>query len=142
MSGQEGLGRLFNVVPIAAGIGISLQDAAGITFVCTGDDTFTITVADTFAGSYAAPTATGGIITRKYTNTATDGSAAWVEATQDAANAVSIDAGTVVFYVGGPMLPDTKVYVKCAVAAAGLVEAIVHDLNIQRTPANLPALGA
>lgn len=139
MAGQEGLGRLFNVVPIAAGIGISLKDAAGVTFVVTGADTFTVTVADTFGGSYATP---GAIIARKSTSTATNGSAAWVDTTQTAANTVVVASGTAVFYVPATALPDTKVYVKCSAGGSGLVKAIVHDLAVQRTPSNLPALGA
>jgi hypothetical protein len=110
MPNREALGRTFNIVPIAAGRGLSLQGAGGLSFVCTGNDTFTITVASSFAGSYATP---GNIITKKYTNTATNGSATWVEATQSASNAVTISSGTVVFYVGEDQLPDGKTYVKC-----------------------------
>lgn len=137
MAHREGLGRAFNIVPIAAGIGISLKGAGGITFVCTGNDTFTITVASSLAGSYATP---GSIITRKFTNTSTDGTAVWVEATQTAANAVTITSGTVAFFVGSGMLPDGKTHVKCAVGAAGLVTAVVHDLLPARNPANLAKL--
>jgi hypothetical protein len=135
----EGLGRSFNVVPIAAGVALSMRDCSGITFVCTGNDTFTITVASTFAGSYATP---GNIITHKYTNTATDGTAAWVKATQSASNAVTIASGTVSFDVLGTMLPDPKQYVKVSVGASGLVVAILHDLTVQRGPANLAKVSA
>lgn len=136
---MEGLGRVFNVIPIAAGVAVSLKRAQAVTFVCTGNDTFTVTCADTFAGSYATP---GNILTRKVTNTATNGTAAWAEATQTAANAVTIASGTAAIHVSGDSLPDGKAYVKCAVGSAGLVTAIVHDLNTQRGPANLPALSA
>lgn len=136
---MEALGRSFNVVPIAAGVALSMRDCSGITFVCTGNDTFTITVASTFGGSYATP---GNIITRKYTNTATDGTAAWVKATQSASNAVTISSGTVAFDVLGPMMPDPKVYVKVSVGSSGLVTAILHDLSYQRNPANLPKVSA
>jgi hypothetical protein len=137
--GMEALGRLVNVVPIAAGQALSMKGCSGITFVCTGNDTFTATVADAFAGSYATP---GNIITRKITNTATNGTAAWVEATQAASNAVVSASGTVVFYVDGNSLPDTKTYIKVAAGAAGLVTAILHDLRAQRKPSNLPIVGA
>jgi sarcosine oxidase gamma subunit len=136
---MEGLGREFNVVPIAAGVAISLKRAQAVTFICTGNDTFTLTVADTFAGSYATP---GNIVTRKVTNTATNGTAVWAEATQAASNAVTISSGTVSIHVSGDSLPDGKAYVKCTQSSAGLVTAIVHDLTTQRTPANLPALSA
>lgn len=136
---MEALGRSFNIVPIAAGVGISLKQGEGITFICTGNDTFTLTVADSLAGSYATP---GNIVTQKYTNTATDGTAAWVKASQPASNAVVITSGTVAFHVHSSMLPDDKTYIKCSVGASGLVTAIVHDLSVQRNPANLPALSA
>lgn len=134
----EPLGRLFNVVPIAAGVGLSLKNAAGVMFICTGASTPTITVADSFAGSYATP---GTIITRTYTNTSTNGSAAWVRTTQVASNAVTIaGATTTAFWIDAASLPDTKTYVKCT--SAGLVAAIFCDLFAQRAPANLPAVGA
>lgn len=138
---MEGLGRVFNIVPIAAGAGFSLKQASAVTFVCTGNDTFTVTVANTFGGSYSQPTGFNPI-TRKYTNTATNGTAAWVKATQAASNAVTISSGAVAFSVFGTQLPDPKAYIKCSVAASGLVIAILHDLTAQRTPANLPILGA
>jgi hypothetical protein len=135
---MEGLGRVANVIPIAAGAGFSLKQASGVMIVCTGNDTFTVTVASTFAGSYATP---GNIITRKYTNTATNGTAAWVKATQAASNAVTISSGTVVFHIFGTQLPDPKAYIKVSVGSGGLVTAVLHDLTAQRTPANLPILG-
>jgi hypothetical protein len=139
MGAMEGLGRLFNVVPIAAGAALSLRDATGVTFICTGNDTFTITVADTFAGSYATP---GNIITKKITNTATNGTAAWVSATQSASNAVTISSGSVAFYVSGDALPDGKAYVKVSVGASGLVTAVLHDLTASRKADNLAIVGA
>jgi hypothetical protein len=135
---MQGLGRVFNVVPIAAGAGLSLAPASAVTYICTGNDTFTITVAATFAGSYATP---GNIITVKYTNASTNGTAAWAKATQAASNAVTISANTVAFTVFTSMLTDPSKYVKCSVGGSGLVTAIFHDLTVQRTPANLPILG-
>ena len=135
----EGLGRVINCVPIAAGAGLSMKDCQGITFICTGADTFTITSASTFGGTYATP---GNIITRKQTNTSTSGTAKWVEATQSASNAVTIASGAVAFYVDANDLPSGNTYVKVSVAASGLVTAILHDLQVQRDPANLAAVSA
>lgn len=138
---MEGLGRCFNVIPIAASRGISLKEATAITFICTGNDTFTLTVADTFAGSYGASTA--GLVASKYTNTATNGTAAWVGPTaQAASDAVVIASGTVAFHVSANSLPDGKAYIKCTPSGAGLVVAILHDLSVMRTPANLRILSA
>jgi hypothetical protein len=139
MSNMEGLGRAINVVPIAASVGLSMKGGTGVTFICTGNDTFTLTCASTFGGSYATP---GNIIVRKQTNTATNGTAAWVEATQTAAAAVVIASGSVAFFVGGDMLPDGKAYVKVTPSGSGLVTAVFHDLVVKRSPANLPALSA
>lgn len=136
---MEALGREFNIIPIAAGVAVSLKQGDAVTFICTGNDTFTITCADTFAGSYATP---GNTLTRKVTNTATNGTATWAEATQSASNAVTIASGTVSIHVSADSLPDGKAYVKCTQSSAGLVTAIVHDLKAGRTPSNLPALSA
>ena len=54
---MEGLGRVVNVVPIAQGTLISLKDCAGVTFVCTGDDTFTL--ASAACGAAASLDGTG-----------------------------------------------------------------------------------
>ena len=140
MSEMQGLGRLFNVVPIAAGVGLSMKTCSGITFICTGNDTFTLTVASTFGGSYATP---GNIIATKYTNTSTAGGAAWVGPTaQTAANTVVISSGSVAVYVGQNMLADPACYLKMTASSAGLVTAILHDLKVKRTPANLPIVAA
>lgn len=136
---MEGLGRSFNIIPIAAGAGFSLKGATGVTFICTGADTFTLTVANTFSGSYGSP---GNIITRIYTNTATNGTAAWVKASQAASNAVTIGSGAVAFTVFGIQLADPKAYVKVSASGSGLVAAVLHDLTAQRGPANLAILGA
>jgi len=135
----EGLGRVYNVVPIAAGVEINMREVDSVDFVCTGNDTFTVTAANAIGGSYTSP---GNIITNKYTNTATNGSAAWVRASQSASNAVTIASGTVVFTVNGASLADGQTTVKCSAGGSGLVTAILHDLKSKRGPANLPAVAS
>ncbi|QDN57384.1 hypothetical protein [Streptomyces sp. S1D4-20] len=139
MAGMYGLGRVMNVIPIAAGAAFKFRGASAVTFVCTGNDTFTLTASATFGGSYATP---GNIITRKQTCTATNGTAAWAETTQSASNAVTIASGTVVFGVLTSQIADPLAYLKVSVGASGLVMAILHDLTVQRKPANLEILGA
>lgn len=134
---MEALGRLYNVVPIAAGVEINMREADAVTFVCTGNDTFTITAAPAIGGAYTTP---GNIITNKYTNTSTAGAAKWVRATQTASNAVTIASGAVSFNVNGASLADLQTTVKCTASGAGLVTAILHDLKSKRGPANLPAV--
>lgn len=140
MAGMQGIGRLFLPVPIAAGAGVSLKNASAISYVCTGADTFTLTVASTFGGSYATP---GNIIAVCYTSTATNGTAAWVKAVAGgtgplsggASNVVTIASGAVQFTVFGSQLADPKAYVKVSVGSGGLVQAYLHDLTVQRGPA-------
>jgi hypothetical protein len=136
---MEGLGRVCNVVPIAASRGLSIVRGSSYLYVCTGADTFTLTVASTFAGSYATP---GNIISRTWTNTATNGSAAWVFASQALANTVVIGSGAVAFHIDGNSLPDAKTYLKVTPSGAGLVTAILYDLTVRRAAPNLAILSA
>lgn len=140
MAGMEALGRTMNVVPIAAGVGLSMKECSAITFVCTGADTFTLTAASSYGGSYATP---GNVIDHYYQSTATNGTAAWTKQTQATSNAVTqAGAYTTVITVTGAKLPDPKCYVKLTASGAGLVTAILHDLTVQRTPANLAIVAA
>lgn len=139
MSAMEGLGRVFNVVPIAAGKGIKLTGGVGVTFVTTGSDTFTLTCASTFAGSYTSP---GTISTNVYKTSATDGTAAWVLDNTLISNNTIVTTVATAFYISDVFLPDGKVYVKLSAGGSGLVTAIVHDLVVKRTPPNLALLGA
>lgn len=133
---MEGLGRLFNFVPIAAGQLISLKDCAGVTYVVTGNDTFTLKSAATYNGSATAL----ATITNYYTNTSTAGAADWVAASQAAGSTVTISSGAASFYVDASDLPAAAEYVEVSAAASGLVYAILHDLNVQRAPASLRQL--
>jgi hypothetical protein len=135
-----GLGRAFDVVPIAAGVGLNFRFASGITFICTGADTFTLTVASTFGGSYTSP---GSIFTYYYQAAATNGTAAWTKQTQSASNAVvQGSADTTAIELLETQLADPSCYVKMTASASGLVMAVFHDLDVQRKPANLVKLSA
>ncbi len=137
MAGMEGLGR-FNVIPIAAANAFNFSQASGAMIVCTGNDTFTLKAASSFAGSYTNL----AVITRYYTNTATNGTAAWVAATQAAAATVSQTTGTTVFHVLTSQLADPNDYLKVTVGASGLVAVFLYDMTVQRAPANLLTVGA
>lgn len=134
---MEALGRLFTVAPIAAGTLISLKDAAGITFVCTGNDTFSLVSASTYNGSTTALSA----IARYYKSTSTAGAVAYTDSGDiTPVSSVTIASGTVVFFVDAADLPTGAQYVEVSVAASGLVMAIPHDLTTQRQPKNLRVL--
>lgn len=133
------LGRTVNVVPIAAGVALAMKNASGILYVCTGNDTFTLTTSATFGGTYATP---GNVFTQKWTNTATNGTARWVTASQTASNAVTISSGTVAFYLPSTSIADPLAYAKVSVGASGLVTAILGDLDVMRKPDNLTIISA
>jgi hypothetical protein len=138
---MEGLGRLVDVIPIAAGQAFKFRGASACLFVCTGNDTFTLTVANTFSGSYATP---GNLINHYYQRADTNGTHAWTKQTQAASNAVvQGNAGyTTAFEVLTSWMTDPAAYLKVSVGGSGLVTAILHDLTVARKPANLEILGA
>jgi hypothetical protein len=139
MSTPECIGRLNIPVPIASGVALNLRDYAGVQFVCTGADTFTITTSVTFGGSYATP---GAIIDHYYQAAATNGTAAFTRVAQALSNAVvQASAYTTVIEVLNPMLPGL-VYIKCTASAAGLVMANLHSLDRARKPANMAIVSA
>lgn len=141
MAGMEGLGRVLDVIPIASGNAFKFRNASAITFVCTAADTFTVTVASSFGGSYASP---GNVLTHYYQRADTNGTHAWTrQALGSASNAITQgNAGyTTAFEVFTSMISDPNDYIKVTASSSGLVTAILHDLTVQRKPANLEVLG-
>jgi hypothetical protein len=140
MSATEQLGNSFNVVPIAAGVAISLKGVVGVTFVCTANDTFTITTSAAFGSGFASP---GTLTCNCYKATSTGGTAAWVlDNTLISTNTVVTGAGVTAFFISDVFLPDLKTYVKCTPTGSGLVTAILGDLTVKRTPPNLAIISA
>jgi hypothetical protein len=138
--GMEGLGRAFNVIPVAAGKSVSLKDAQGCTFICYGaNEVFTLKSQPTAGGSATnLPT-----ITDYYDMATADGASQWTDQTQAAAATITPAASHAVsFYVDAADLPSGADYVEVVHTSAGLVIAIVHDLLVQRDPASLAALNA
>ena len=136
---MEALGRLLNLVPTADGVFVNLKNASGVTFigVKSGGDTYTV---------QSAAAASGGsdldVVEHWYENANADGSSAWTRSADQVADAaVTTTAAVAAIHVDAKSLPDGHAYVKCTSTSTGLVYAIVHDLTVQRTPANLPALG-
>jgi hypothetical protein len=135
---MEGLGRLFNLVPTADAVEVNLRDAGGVTFVCVGADTYTIQESTSSAGAGAQDLLAWD---HWFTNTGAVGATAWVEASDATPAAAAIIAANAAIYVSATELSDGFDFIQCNSAAGGLVIAIVHDLVVQRNPANLPALG-
>lgn len=136
---MDALGRVFNVLPVADDVYVSLRDASAVTFVCVlaAGDTWTLTEATDTGGSGSAVLAT----LDHYHYSATNG-AAWVAATQAAASTIVTTASqdVMVVTVHESELSDGKSAVKMASTSTGTVVAILHDLKVQRKPSNLPAL--
>src|SRR6266568_1755941 len=91
MGAREGLGRVFEIVPIASGVGIRLKNCSAVSFVTTtaATDTFSLTIATAFAGTYRAGsffTPAWTPISKVYRALARDGSAVWTAAVQTAAD--------------------------------------------------------
>lgn len=138
---QEALGRLFNLCHTADNVYVSLANAGAVTFICQLDagDTFTVTEATTLAGGSAAALAT---VTQYYT-ASKDGTGTWTKNIQAAASTVvTASAVVAVFTVRAEELSDGFDYIKCASTSTGTVMAVLHDLSVQRTPANLVAVSA
>jgi hypothetical protein len=132
----DALGRLFNPVPVAAGVLVSVRQGP-VEFLCTGADTFTLNSAATYNGSPAALAA----IRRYWENTAVNGSAQWTDSGDvTPVSAVTTSGGSLVFSVGQEDLPAGSKWVSVSVAGSGLVAAIVYDLNVQRSPSALQQL--
>lgn len=135
MAYMTGLGRVFNVVAAASGVHIPLTNAQAVTFVTFLDaGTQVATIKSSIGGAsegaldcdvrpYKGP-GIGG------TWTAMDEQDDTLDLSTDATN----DA--MVFTVGASQLPDGHNCVEVTVGS-GICVAIVHDLSVQRDPANL-----
>jgi hypothetical protein len=133
---MRGLGRVFNVVPAASGVHIPLRDADAVSFVTFEDDGSTIaTIKSSISGAseaaldcdvspHKAP-GVGGTWTAM----------AEQDDTLDLADDTTNDA--MCFTVTADQLPDGHDCVEVTVDG-GICIAIVHDLKVQRKPANLP----
>lgn len=150
MAGMESLGRVCNVIPIAAGNAFKMRSASVAQVTCTGTDTFTVNQASSFGGSYTAVAS----IKNVYGSTATNGTAGWSKLTYvngtALLSAVTIGGGSptisgatcLVFHIFTSVLSDPNNYLKITVAASGLVQVYLTDLVHQRAPANLEILGS
>lgn len=143
--GQKWLGRGGLVIPKASGKHLSLKNADGVTFVCYEDGgAQAITIKESIAGAseqnlatvaeYFASDGVGGVWTRETEDA--NGSLGTGDATIVKKDTTPFDA--MVFYIGADELSDGFDAVEVTVDAGECI-AIVHDLNVQRAPENLPA---
>lgn len=135
----EALGRLYNIVPSAAGVSISLKNTSGVTFVVSATAAAVITVnSQPSAGGTATACAA---ISRYYTTTAANGSAPWTATDQSSSpsSTVNVAAGSVVaFYVDAAALPAGAAYAEAVVTSGtATVIAVLSDLAQPEDPSRL-----
>lgn len=164
---MQALGRMFDLscgfAPVDTQTGantgkrIALKDAEGITFILfkgagTGTDVpvFTLNEANASSGGTSQALAK---ITQWHKKSATTlaGTETWTSTTQAAASTLTLTGeatkqGIYVFDIDGASLSDGFNYVSVDVADTGSAGAqlagllyLVHDLKVQRKPANLAA---
>lgn len=152
MAGMGGLGRVFDVVYTASGNYFSLKNCSGVTLLCKCSSTTTTSIALVAATTYAAGTTANWTTANGfgqtgfwYQNTKNDGTGAWTKQTASwSSNSLTVGAtsgylSAVEIYAS--QLADGYDYL--AVTGTNCtVTAILHDLTVQRAPANLAILGA
>lgn len=148
MAGMEALGRVCDVIPIAAGKPFKMRGASAALFVVTGAAAQpTLNERSSFAGSDTAL----AVIKTVYWSTATDGTAVWNKLILAAAVSTFTNGTTTglttsintAFHVFTSQLSDPFNYLNCvSTAGPALVTAILYDLVHQRGPANLEIKGS
>ena len=152
MAGMEGLGRLFNGFFIAsAGTqAFKMRGASGATVFVNGA-TAQVTVNE--GAAYAGPFTAVNAIKNIYWSTAANGTAAWNKLAYSSANnplstythGTTTGLTTAVmsaFCIFTSELSDPNDYVEIVLAGAGTAFVALHDLVVERNPANLEILGS
>jgi hypothetical protein len=145
MAGMRALGRVYDVVVPASGVDICLKDCSGVGLIAvagaTATGTLTFTAKPSFGGTAKNVTPANGFGQPATWYSRTANTAAWVaNAASWSTNVLTID-GTqnhisyVDFLVS--QLADTYDYLNVTAGTAMTLWAVLYDLTVQRTPANL-----
>lgn len=146
----QGLGRVFDVVHDASGNMFSLKGANAVSFIVksSGAASLAVVAAKTFGGSTQNWTTANGYGQTAYffQQAGVDGTHAWTKQTATwTTNSVAL-AGTTgytsVITVYNTQFADGYAYIQATGTNTTTVIALLHDLAVQRTPANLVKLGA
>lgn len=150
MAGMQGLGRVFDVVHDASGNMFSLKNASAVTFIskASGASSIAVVAAKVFGGSTTTWTTANGFGQTGFwfQNTSTNGTAGWTKQTASWSTNTLTLAGTsgytsaVTIYTS--QFADGYDYIQATGTNTTTVIALLHDLTVQRTPANLALLGA
>jgi hypothetical protein len=144
---MEALGRVCNIIPIAAGKPFKMRGASGVLVCVTGSAAQpTLNERSSFGGSDTAL----AVIKDVYWSTATDGTAAWnklilanVSTYTHGSTTGLTTAVMTVFHVYTSHLSDPFNYLNVvSTAGPALITVVPYDLVTQRGPANLELLGA
>jgi hypothetical protein len=147
MAGQEALGRVLDIIPIAAGKPFKMRNASGVMFVTTGSTSAPVlNERSSFGGSDTALP----VIKTVYWSTATDGTAVWNKLILPAAVStftLGTTAGLTTalmcaFHVYTSHLSDPFNYLNLVGGGSGLNYAVLYDLTVQRGPAALEIKGS
>lgn len=150
MAGMQGMGRVFDVVHDASGNMFTTKNCSAVSFIVksSGAASLAVVAAKTFGGSTQNWTTANGFGQTGffYQNTVTNGTAGWTKQTATwTTNSVAL-AGTTgytsVFCIYTSQYADGYDYIQVTGTNTTTVIALLHDLTVQRTPANLLTLGA
>jgi hypothetical protein len=139
MSAIAGLGREFNLGTSAttANTRFSLKNASGVTFVVIGATSGNATIQEHNAAS-GGTSQNLAAVTEYYTQA----SGVWTRVTQAAAATVTAaTGGLLAVFVPAGALSDGFTHISISHASASAV-VILHDLAVQRKPANLASVTA
>lgn len=150
MAGQYGMGRVFDVVHDASGNMLTLKNASAVSFIVksSGAASLAVVAAKVYGGSTTTWTIGNGFGQTPvfYQNTTVNGTAGWTKQTATwTTNSVAL-AGTTgytsVITIMTSQFADTFQYIQATGTNTTTCIALVHDLTVARTPANLALLGA
>jgi hypothetical protein len=146
----QGLGRVFDVVPVASGNMFSMKNANAVSFIVesSGAAALAVVAAKTYGGSTTTWTTGNGFGQTAffYQQAAVNGTAAWTKQTAVwTSNSVALAATTTygsVITIYATQFADGYDYIQVTGTNTTYVVAVLHDLSVARTPANLVKLGA
>ena len=136
MASMEGLGRVFNVVHEASGVHIPMKNYAGVTFInFLAAGTQTVTLKESINGASEQNLVVIDTIWK-----APGIGGTWTKVTQSVLatynHATDATNDMIAIYVGADQLSDGFDSLEMT-SGTGTCVAILHDLVVQRDPANL-----
>lgn len=147
MAGMRALGRVYDVVVPASGVDICLKDCSGLGLIAvagaTATATLTFVAKKSFGGSGTNVTPANGFGQPNTYYTRTGNTAKWTANSATSAwssNVLTVDATqnhiSYVDYLVSE-LADGFDYLNVTAGTAMTLWAVLYDLTVQRTPANL-----